>query len=247
MVSTDRDWRKWGRDDPYFGVLADDRFAASNVDAHRDAFFASGQGFVTEVLRRYEQHFGSLRRARALDHGCGVGRLTLPLARQFASVVALDVAPDMIAEAERNARRAGVNNVRFALADDRLLNARDKYDFVNSHLVLQHIPVRRGLPILERLLDCVNRGGGFHFNVSFRTETPMWRLLYWASANIPGVKTWQNVCAGRRWNLPAMQMNDYPLQRIIAQLASRGVTEYLVTTEKHPRFVTCSFLGKLPA
>jgi SAM-dependent methyltransferase len=246
MVSTDKDWTRWGREDPYFGVLADQRFSGGSIEAHREEFFASGRGFVTEVLRRYERHFGTLPRGRALDHGCGVGRLTLSLAREFATVDGLDVAPDMLAEARRNAGQAGADNVGFALADDQLSNASDGYDFVNSHLVLQHIPVGRGLRILGRLLDKVERGGGFHFNVSFRTETTRWRLLYWASANVPGVKVWQNVCAGRRWNLPAMQMNDYPIRHIIAHLASLGITEFLVTTEKHPRFVTCNFLGKRP-
>ena len=42
MMSTDKAWEKFGKVDPYFGVLADARFAADKIDAHRDDFFASG-------------------------------------------------------------------------------------------------------------------------------------------------------------------------------------------------------------
>ena len=113
-------------------------------------------------------------------------------------------------------------------------------------MVLQHIPVRRGLPLLHRLVGKVRPGGGFHLHLSYRTEPLGWRALYWASANIPGVKLWQNVCAGRRWNAPAMQMNDYPVPQILADLADRGIHDLLVMIEHHGRFVTCSLIGKVP-
>ena len=246
MLSTDKAWRKWGRDDPYFGVLADERFAAARIGDSRDEFFATGRAYVTGLLAQFEQHFGPVTRHRALDHGCGVGRLSLPLAAKFAQVVALDVAPAMLAEAAANAAAAGAANISFAHADDALTEAEGGFDFVNSHLVLQHIPVRRGLRILDALVDRVAPGGGFHLHVSLRTDRGGWRWLYWASANIPGVKIWQNVCAGRAWNAPAMQMNDYPLGEIVARLAQRGITNLLVTTEAQPRFVTCSLIGRVP-
>lgn len=246
MLSTDKAWRSWGREDPYFGVLADEKFTAATIDANRDAFFATGRGFIKHLLRRYEAHFGELTGGRALDHGCGVGRLTLPLAKHFSEVIALDVSPEMLSEADANARRFGVTNASFAATDDGLSNAPGAFDFVNSHLVLQHIPVGRGLPLLYRLIGKVRPGGGFHIHLSYRTEPFVWRALYWASANVPGVKVWQNICAGRRWNAPAMQMNDYPLPRILAELAARGIHDLLVMTEPHGRFVTCSLIGKVP-
>jgi SAM-dependent methyltransferase len=247
MLNTDKAWRKWGVEDPYFGVLADVRFAIACIDTSRDAFFATGSGFVAWLLARAEGQFGSIARGRVLDHGCGVGRLTLPLAREFDEVVALDVAPAMLAEAAANAARGNVSNIRFAAADDRLAQADGQFDLVNSHLVLQHIPVRRGMVLLDALVDRVAPGGLFHISLSLRTDRGPPRWLYWASANIPGVKLWQNLCAGRAWNAPAMQMNDYPLGQIIARLAARSIADLLITTHVEPRFVTCSLIGKKPA
>src|SRR5919199_4349534 len=102
MLSTDKAWEKFVREDPYFGVLADEKFTREQLEQNRDEFFASGEGAVMLMIERFERHFGPLRRERALDHGCGVGRLSLALARRFEQVVALDVSPSMLAEARPN-------------------------------------------------------------------------------------------------------------------------------------------------
>ena len=141
----------------------------------------------------------------------------------------------MLAEAAENARRRGNANVEFALADDRLSGAISEFDFANSYITLQHIPVRRGLPIIARLMQKVRPGGGFHVHFSIRTDALRSRALWWASHHIPGVKIWQNVFAGRRWNAPAMQMNGYPLNDVLLVLAGQGVSEFLVATEEHGR------------
>lgn len=250
MINTDRAWEKWGRNDPYFGVLAEERFSAERIDEHRDEFFASGQAAIKHILKRLERSFGALPRGRALDHGCGVGRLSLPLARTFAQVTGLDISPSMLAEARSNATRLGLNNVGFELADDQLSRAAGQYEFVNSHLVLQHVPVRRGLPILARLLDKIAPGGGFHIDFSVRSEGIAPALLYWSSANLPGVKIIQNVLAHRQWNAPAMQMNHYPLARVVDLLAAHGVREFQTSNMQYSRFMICSLVGRkseLPA
>jgi 2-polyprenyl-3-methyl-5-hydroxy-6-metoxy-1,4-benzoquinol methylase len=246
MLSTDKAWQKWGRDDPYFGVLAEERFSTARIAENRPSFFASGRDSIAGMIAQHEHHFGPLPHGRALDHGCGVGRLTLPMAREFAEVVAVDVAPAMLAEAASNAADAGLSNIRFAAADDALSGAGGGYDFVISLMVLQHVPVRRGLAIFDALIDKVAPGGGFHIHISVRTDRGRLRWLYWASAKIAAVKILQNIAARRAWNAPAMQMNDYPLGTLVARLAARGIRDLMVTTEAHARFVTCSLIGRAP-
>lgn len=244
MLSTDKAWEKFGREEPYFGVLADEKFTREQLDRNRDEFFASGEGAVAEIIDRFERHFGQLGRGRVLDHGCGVGRLSIALARRFHEVVALDVSPSMLREAEANTRAFNATNIRLAQADDVLSNGLGTFDFVNSHMVLQHVPVGRGLRILSSLVDRVAPGGGFHFHLSIRTDGIASRALWWASHHIPGVKIWQNICAGRRWDAPAMQMNDYPLNEVIALLAAREIGELVLTTEKQAHFLTVRIVGK---
>lgn len=247
MLSTDKAWEKFGREDPYYGVLASDRFAADKIVENRDEFFASGRHSVSQIIKRYEDHFGPLPRNRALDHGCGVGRLTFPFAHEFSDVLGLDVSQSMLAEANSNATKFGVSNAQFALADDTLANAPGRFDFVNSFMVLQHIRVGRGLRILERLLERVEPGGGAHLHFAIRTDRLRSRALWWASHHIPGVKIWQNIFAKRAWNAPAMQMNDYPVSRIVVLLARHGIADCFVSTERHGQFLTCSVIGKKAA
>ena len=65
------------------------------------------QAFLGDVIRRLRLD-GT---GRLLDLGYGTGQLTLPLAAHVAEAVGLDPEPDMIAEAARQARQAGVTNV----------------------------------------------------------------------------------------------------------------------------------------
>ena len=55
-----------------------------------------------------------VRGKRVLDLGCGDGRLALGVARFATRVDGMDPDAEAIAAAKRNARKAGVRNVRFA-------------------------------------------------------------------------------------------------------------------------------------
>jgi 23S rRNA (uracil1939-C5)-methyltransferase len=54
---------------------------------------------------------------RVLDLFCGIGNFTLPLARQAGSVLGVEGAAAMVERARENARRNGVPNAGFRLAD----------------------------------------------------------------------------------------------------------------------------------
>ncbi len=57
--------------------------------------------------------FGLDGSGRLLDIGCGDGRVALALRDRFAQVVGIDVSAEMIAEARRQAERAGATNVEW--------------------------------------------------------------------------------------------------------------------------------------
>ena len=80
MGNTTRPGRPGAAIDPYYGVVSHENFRKERIAENRIDFFATGREFVADKLARCEQVFGPLPRRRALDFGCGVGRLTLPLA-----------------------------------------------------------------------------------------------------------------------------------------------------------------------
>lgn len=160
-INSDEAWEAWGKQDPYFGVITDPQFRKDNLDCSaRLAFFDSGESHI-QFLNNLVTHFLGcrLQPQRALDFGCGVGRVVIPLSRISAQVVGIDVSPSMLAEARKNCSAQGVKNASFVQSDD-ALNALDgTFDFVHSVLVFQHIPVERGRVIFKQLISRITPGG----------------------------------------------------------------------------------------
>jgi ubiquinone/menaquinone biosynthesis C-methylase UbiE len=78
---------------------------------------------------------------RALDIGCGVGRLMRATASRFQKVYGIDMTPSMV---ELSAQYLeGLNNTRVFLCDGRTIPMEDEsIDFVYSMITFQHIPSR---------------------------------------------------------------------------------------------------------
>jgi SAM-dependent methyltransferase len=228
-------------------VLTDERFRREHIDHHRNEFFASGVRDVARFLDRYERSFGKLPTGTALDFGCGVGRLSLALASRFDRVIGLDVAPAMLEEARANAAEFGFTNLTFSVSDDELTKAPGEFDFVVSYIVLQHIPSARGMAFVARLIDKVRPGGGCMLHLSVqRGASTLRRLGYWARFHVPGVHELSNLKARRPLREPAMQMNEYPLARVLGEFHSAGMTEIVVTTEYHGGSLTTMLTGHKP-
>ena len=87
-----------------------------------------------------------------VDAYCGIGTMTLMLAKAAKEVIGIEVVPSAVSDAEKNAERNGINNVRFiqGLAEDELpkLLEKEKIDL----LVLD--PPRKGCD--RKLIDAVS-------------------------------------------------------------------------------------------
>lgn len=80
--------------------------------------------------------------AQLLDIGCGPGTITVDLAARVGAgrVVGIDVASDVLADAEAEAVRRGQRNVSFEVGDVyHLAFADGAFDVVHAHQVLQHL------------------------------------------------------------------------------------------------------------
>lgn len=237
MIDTDRDWRIWGETDPYYGVVSAPQFRREQIDI--DEFFLTGDSYIQDRLARLERQLGVVPRRRALDFGCGVGRVALPLAALFDEVVGLDVAPGMLKEAERLRLERGIGNAHFRLSDDRLSMAVGEFDFVHSYIVFQHIAVERGLPLIGRLLDRVAVGGMANIHVAIRRgDSPGRAAFYRARTHIPGLQRLVHRLRGKKASEPMMQMNEYPVSAIFSMMHLRGFGQALVDVERHGRFLT---------
>lgn len=231
MADSDDNWRLWGERDPYYGVLSDPRFRKGAIADNRELFFADGQSYVAHWLAELERCFGAVPRGRALDFGCGVGRLTIPLSDHFEAVVGLDVSEGMLAEARRNS--AG-RNIQYLPSDDALSRLEGTFDCVTSVIVLQHIPVARGMALLSGLLARVRPGGGCIVQLSTRRNLGPWgELRYRLRHRFPGGQALMNLLERKRADAPVMEMNEYPLEAVLALFRTHGMPEVLVRYERH--------------
>ncbi len=225
---SDRDWEKLGATDPYWAVLTDESFHKDSLSpANIAQFFLRGEHDVASVFAAIEKCITSgFRPVRALDFGCGVGRLVIPMSRLCGQVVGVDVSDAMLAEARKNAERADVTNAEFVKGDDALSKVEGKFDFVHSYIVLQHIPVSRGEAITRRLLDRLEPGGVGALHYTYATGlSSKSRFLLWARMNLPLANPALNILLRRAPSHPVMQLNNYSVDRILGILQDAGCTE----------------------
>ena len=142
---TDSDWEVWGKKDPYYGGCTQDSYRLCQMtDESRAEFFQAGEQRIHQILDHCRRHIDpEFNPKRALDFGCGVGRLLIPVAQVTEHATGLDVSVSMLEEARKNCEERSLNNVTLLKSDDELSLLKGDFDFVYSHIVLQHIPVDR--------------------------------------------------------------------------------------------------------
>jgi SAM-dependent methyltransferase len=170
-----------------------------------------------------------LRRGRALDFGCGVGRLTQALSRRFHQCDGVDIAPSMIKLARKYVRPwrrlwsevgrllsgrpqwadcwAGVvrvlkgPNCRFVLnaSNDLALFGDDTFDFIYSSLVLQHMKPEYSQNYIKEFLRVLAPGGLAVFQIPSR-PLPTRELPYKASVRVD--RSALTVERGKRVTIP---------------------------------------------
>lgn len=245
----ERDWEALARTEPLWGVLTDERYRSTRITPELEqAFWLSGETYVRRLSDLFAAHFGrALAPRSAIDFGCGVGRLLIPLARLSAEAVGIDASPTMLAHARAACDRAGLANVSLLPG----VPSGRAFDFVNSALVLQHIPVRHGLRLLDQLLACLAADGLLAIQIVY--DRPRIGLLRraarWGYANLRPVRALANRWRGIASDTPYMQMNAYPLEQVFARLCAHGVSDVHVLLTKETGYKSAFIIGskKAPA
>ncbi len=200
------DWNDRAREDPHYYVA----FGRREQD---DAEFLATAADVVRAMR------GELKRLpprdlKALEIGCGPGRLMRPLSENFAGICGVDISDEMIRLAAERLRDIPHAHVQQTERSDLSMFADETFDFVYSYAVFQHIPSREVVFAYLAEAQRVLKPGG---------------ILKCQINGLPATAAHYTTWAGVR--ISAAEIVEFALRHDFQLLALDGVaTQYMWTT-----------------
>jgi SAM-dependent methyltransferase len=215
-------WKKIGATHPYFGVLTHPEYRVDELDAEtKAAFFHTGKKTIDRTAKMFNTKWPQkgFNPVHALDFGCGAGRLSLALSPYCQQVTGVDVSAAMLAEATKNGADQQCANVRFELIPDRAPFLTQQYDYVQAHLVFQHIPPANGLLLLDHLLSHLTPGGFVYFQLTYNNlSSPRNKFRQYISFTYPVITRF--LLGQKDYAFP---MFDYDLNAVFALFQRHGI------------------------
>jgi len=204
------DWNERAREDAHFYV------AFGRRDQNDEEFFDTAKEIAASLeyeLRRLPEP-RNRRALRALEIGCGPGRLMKPLSRHFGEIHGVDVADEMIARARANLRDIPHAHAHHTSGADLAPFADESFDFVYSYAVFQHIPSRDVvMQYLHEARRVLKTGGILRAQINGLDETAA------------RYDTWSGV------RISAAEIARFALENDLELLALEGArTQYMWTT-----------------
>jgi len=127
------DWNRRAGEDAHYYV------AFGRREQDEAEFLATGADVVKNLSAELKR---LAARDAALEIGCGPGRLLRPMSRQFAEIHGVDVSDEMIRLATERLRDVPHAHAHHNSGSDLRMFPDDRFDFVYSYAVFQHIPSR---------------------------------------------------------------------------------------------------------
>jgi len=173
-----QDWNRRAKEDANFYV------AFTREKQQDEEFLSTG----AEVVARLEGELprlppGPKEQRRALEIGCGPGRLLMPMSRHFGEVHGVDISDEMVSLARQKLAHIPHAQVHVNSGSDLSLFAGGYFDFVYSWIVFQHIPDKQVVLSYLREAQRVLKPGGI-LACQIRGVSPIDTELK------PGMETW---------------------------------------------------------
>ena len=164
-------------------------FIIDHYEGGPEAFYASGATHWADMKAALE-HFGAWQHRLdmvGVEIGCGIGRMTIHMAKEFRQFRAYDIAANMLKHAPRLP-----NGVYVAGGSEVIAYLRQYADYVLSMIVFQHMPRATFLEYIAESYEALRPGGIFCTQLHYGeedwpdTETLMVRgyTPAWVDANI---------------------------------------------------------------
>src|SRR5688572_29086789 len=212
-----RQWEAHGRRDAHAAILTP---SMGRPEWDEAAFLETGKRHVAHLMKEADRLLPQRGRARALDFGCGIGRLTVALGDYYQEVVGVDIAGSMIEQARH--RNPAPHRIRYEHnTDPNLLKFPSGcFDLVCSWIVLQHMSRALIETYIAELVRVVSPGGLLVFQLPAR-EVSEEVLMRFVNAEVQG--------GGLKRRLPASAVRLYRrlkhvwFQRTSSYMAMNGL------------------------
>ena len=148
------EWNRRAKQDAHFYA----GFGRRNQEAQD--FLASAQEFMSQFEAEFPRLPPNVAARRALEIGCGPGRLMMALSPHFGEIHGVDISDEMLELARRNLQCVPHGHVHRTSGSDLALFPEENFDFVYSYLVFQHIPSQEVVLNYLREAQRVLKAGG---------------------------------------------------------------------------------------
>jgi len=173
-------WTHLGISRPHFSVVTHPQFLPENLSGSINEFWKSGEQTAERLERILDRHdCFPLETKTCVEFGCGVGRVTMSLARRFAWVHGYDISPTHLSLAEKQVIEEAINNVSLHLCRETFLDALHECDVFYSVITFQHNPPPLISRLIRNALHSLKSGGIAVFQVptyikGYRFKTAEW-------------------------------------------------------------------------
>lgn len=163
LKDVQKTYEDYGKEDPLYAVLS--RKDAKNNKWDVDEFFASGREEIANAMRHLSKLGVDVNKNKAMDFGCGVGRLTQALCGVFEEAVGIDISYSMIEGAKKHNNFGDRCEYQVNTTDDLAQLDDASFDFVYSNISLQHSPPEASSNYIAEFFRILRPGGVALFQV----------------------------------------------------------------------------------
>ncbi len=213
-----QNWETFGAENPMWAIYT----GRGRIEWDEGEFFATGDTEISEVMAVLERHGAPSGAARALDFGCGLGRLSQALAAHYETVDGVDISEPMIEGAKVLARQpTGVDESRLRYhlntKADLSIFEDESFDLVFSLITLQHMRPEFSRSYIAEFCRLVRPGGVVFFQLPTHRTTALKRLRGAAGRTMRKVR--RSLLGGE----PVMEMYGTPRKDVEALLTTGGL------------------------
>ncbi|HYM95855.1 MAG TPA: class I SAM-dependent methyltransferase, partial [Candidatus Sulfotelmatobacter sp.] len=181
-------------------------------------FFQTGVSEIDQVLGDLARLGVTVEPGRALDFGCGPGRLTQALAAHFTQVDGVDISPSMIALANQHNRHPDRCRYHLNRSDSLAIFPDETFDFVYSNITLQHMEPGYAKGYLREFVRCLRPNGVVVFQIPGRQTGLRPRLK--ALMPEPLLEAYRRL---RYHGHPAARIHGIPQAEVLALCQAEGI------------------------